>query len=210
RAPPAAAQPVGLQLKLETQLNLVALAAAQPERAQQAASALPPWWDALLHALQDDEQHHQSQSLLTLLDAHAQEIRARADAPLAARLGWALYRAQHFEQAAQWFALARAKDDTAASAQQGEFYALQRAGQLEQAFAAGEGDAQLQSARADVAVQLALHAREHGDAAQAVRWLREAITLGKDDDALRALLAWSLLQSGEPAQAADLFAQIYA
>lgn len=211
QAQPVVALEGPLQLKLDTTLRLAALSAPPTASAVHgAALTTPPWWGALLDALDKDERDHAPQPLLDLLDAHAAAVRARADAQLATRLGWALYRAQRFDQAADWFALARAKDSTATSAQQGEFYALQRAGALERAFAAAAGDTHLQSARADVAVQLALRARDRGDAADAVHWLRQAIALGKDDDGTRSLLAWSLLQSGQPAQAADVFAPLYA
>lgn len=201
-----------LQLKLDTQLHLAAASApyaeaVAPENAGEPGA--PHWWDQLQAALAADEQEHSQAPLLDLLDAHAQAIRERADVALATRIGWALYRAQRFTDAARWFELALTKDTTAQSAHQGRFYALQKAGQLQAAFAAAEGDAALQAARADVAVQLALRARQQNAPQAVVSWLRQAIALGKDSADLRTLLAWSLLQAGDAAEAADAFARLY-
>jgi len=220
-AAPQAAEPgwPELQLKLSTRLEWpaqrVALrqasAAVSPEAAVAASAAsarLPPWWQALESMLQADEQGTPQPELAQRIDAHAAALRALASPDLAARLGWALYRMQQDAQALPWFELALAKDPTLASARQGAFYALQKTGRLQAAYDVAQDDPALRAARADVAVQLALRAREQNQPGQAVEWLRRAIALGKDTPDERSLLAWTLLQAGQAAQAATEFAAL--
>lgn len=206
-----------LQLKLSTRLEWpaqhVALGqpAASPEPHAEAGTAsapLPAWWQALEAMLQADEQGTPQPDLAQRIDAHAAALRALASPTLAARLGWALYRMQREAQALPWFELALDRDPTLASARQGAFYALQKTGHLQAAYAMAQDDPALRAARADVAVQLALRAREQDQPGQAVEWLRRAIALGKDTAGDRALLAWSLLQAGQAAQAATEFAAL--
>lgn len=206
-----------LQLRLSTTLGTwVQNAAFQhgaPAASASAAPAsapLPSWWEDLMTALYADEQGKPQPQLPEQIAAHAQTLRARADAALAARLGWVLYRAEHYAAAAQWFEIALARDSTAASARQGLFYALERAGRWKEAFAAAEDDEKLHAARADLAVQLALRARDAHDPAQAAHWLEQAIALGKDGEDIRSLLAWTLLQADQPAQAAAQFEALLA
>lgn len=171
--------------------------------------ARPAWLQALLDALQSDEKGNPQPQLPEQIAQHASALQARGDAALDARLGWALYRVRQHAQAAAWFAHALRLVPALVSARKGAFYALQQSGQLESAFTVAEGDADLRGARADLAVQLALHAREHNQPARAVDWLRQAIALGKDSPGVQKLYAWSLLQSGEPAQAAAVFSSLY-
>lgn len=145
-----------------------------------------------------------------LIAEHASALREQADAALAARLGWALFRAQRFAEAAPWFEHALRLDPGSASAREGAFYALQRTGNLQKAFDVAAEDPALRAARANVAVQLALRAREQNDPGSTVHWLQQAIALGKDGADLRGLLAWSLLQAGDATRAAQEFATLYA
>lgn len=181
---------------------------AEPNKTGEVA-AQPAWLHALLDALQVDEQGKPQPQLPEQIAQHASALQARGDAALDTRLGWALYRAQQFAQAAVWFAHALRLDPASASARKGAFYALQQSGQLQSAFTVAEGDADLRGARADLAVQLALRAREHNQPARAVDWLRQAMALGKDSPGVQKLYAWSLLQSGQPAQAAAEFSSLY-
>lgn len=205
-----------LQLALSTQLSIGMLGAAHtaaesahiPPKAaasHPASAERPAWWQALERELQASEQGHPVNELSALVDAHADALRAQADPPLLTRIGWAYYRADDFTAALSWFQSALRKDPALRSARQGAFYTLQKLGRWEQAYDLAADDADLQSARADLAVQLALRAQDAHQPAQAVRWLQQAIALGKDGDNLRALLAWSLLQAGQPAQAASQF-----
>lgn len=167
-------------------------------------------WKHLLAAIEADEEGRRQLQLPDLIAQHAEELRTQADATLLARLGWALYRSGRFTDATPWFELALAKDATNLSARRGAFYSLQHAGDLERAFTVGEGDPALQAERADVAVQIASHARNRGDPATAAKWLERATALGKSDADLRALYAWSLLEAGDPSRAAEEFITLHA
>ncbi|MCA1979306.1 MAG: BCSC C-terminal domain-containing protein [Thiobacillus sp.] len=204
-----------LRLSLTTDLQWPpqtrAPAPAQPPQATPGglAAALPVAWQPLLDALQHDEQGTPQPQLGGLIELHGDTLRAQADPALKARLGWALYRAQRFADAAAWFQAALSQDPGLATARQGAFYALQRAERLRDAFEVADRDPALRAARADVAVQLALRERQNGDLRAAVHWLQQAIALGKTDVETRSLLAWSALQAGETARAAGEFGLLY-
>lgn len=177
--------------------------------APQAANALqPPWYRELLAQLSADEQGEPAPFLLYLIGEHAPQLHERGDAPLLARIGWALYRLHKFSEAANWFEAALSKKPQESNAREGLFYALQRSGELARAFEVAAPLAHLQSARADVAVQNALNLRPT-DPSAAAHWLQQAVALGKNDTGTRELLAWTLLQTGRPEAAAELFTALY-
>jgi hypothetical protein len=69
-------------------------------------------------------------------------------------------------------------------------------GMWEEALAVAEPVVGLARARADLAVELALAARERGDWAQARAWLEGAQREGRHDEDVERLLAWTTLASG--------------
>jgi tetratricopeptide (TPR) repeat protein len=181
-----------------------------PTPATPASAPQPAWLRDLLQILQADEKGTPQPDLPQQIADHAAQLRGLADASLCVRLGWALYRAQRLDEAATWFERALDKDTTQSSAREGAFYALQRAGHWQRAFEMAAGDVKLRPNRADLAVQLALRMRQDRDPQGAVRWLQRAIALGKDDADIRSLLAWSQLQAGDAAAAAQTFAALVA
>lgn len=216
-APPSRPADEPLRLRLSDRLAAPSPAPAADTEAtskpaSQPTSLPPPWEAALLDALARDEKGQPASGLPALIAEHADALRARADGVLAQRLGWALYRANAFAEAMPWFELALARDGHDARAREGLFFAAQRAGAWQRAYDTAHvaGDAPpWPTRRADVAVQAALEARQRGDYDAALAWLERAREAGRDDRDLQTLRAWTLLQAGQNAAAADAFAALY-
>jgi tetratricopeptide (TPR) repeat protein len=142
----------------------------------------------------------------------AERIRQETPALLASqdpdrwlRVAWALYRQQDDVAAAQWFQRVLAARPESLPAREGLFYTWRRLGLWEEALAVAEPVAALARARADLAVELALAARERGEWAQARAWLERAQREGRRDEDVERLLAWTTLQGGDAADAAHRF-----
>jgi tetratricopeptide (TPR) repeat protein len=142
----------------------------------------------------------------------AERIRQETPALLASqdpdrwlRVAWALYRQQDDIAAATWFQRVLAARPESLPAREGLFYTWRRLGLWEEALAVAEPVVGLARARADVAVELALAARERGEWEQARAWLERAQSEGRHDEDVERLLAWTTLQAGEVAEAAYQF-----
>lgn len=156
-------------------------------------------------ALQRSEAGDPVPDLSERVSQAAPDLLASQDPDRWLRVAWALYRQQHDREAADWFRRVLAAQPESLPAREGLFYTWRRLGLWEEALTVAEPVAGLARARADLAVELALSARERGEWAQARAWLERAQSEGRRDEDVERLLAWTSLQGGEAAEAVQRF-----
>lgn len=206
--------PIEPQRQLGYGINLNAKATQTPagetSTDTEPASAVPQWLLELQSLLDAEGRDAPPQRLLDLVAEHGAALRERVNGAQAEQLGWALYRAGQYRDAAPWFRLALERDTTRTGATAGLAYALHRAGDLAEAYRVAGGLEALRTFRGDMAVQLALQARDRKDWAEALHWLERAMAAGRDGRDVQALRAWTELDADQARAAAARFAALYA
>lgn len=206
---PIQPEPPRLTLKLEYVLHAYPI---PTEPGQTTPTRPPAWLIEIGNLLGRDESGQPAQELGMWVENHHDELVALHDADLAQRLGWWATRHALWDKAVFWFRRSLADKPGQNDVRYGLALALRESGQLEDAWVAiaHNDDPKSRRLRADLAFDMAQVAQKRQDHEAQIRWLRQAIANGRDDQVIKSMLAWAYYRQGNNRQAADSFADLYA